>query len=120
MPNIRQINRGMKIRKIVGISLTLCAIVVAVICGIVISTIIKSTPSDVNYFQTIAIVAAIGGFTIFALLGLGGLLVSRDKETDIIVENPNNPLICHDCKREYDRTWKVCIKCGKPLVEKQR
>lgn len=33
--------------------------------------------------------------------------------------NPNNPLICHSCNQDYDRSWKVCLKCGKPLVEKQ-
>lgn len=27
--------------------------------------------------------------------------------------------ICPICGKIYDKTWKVCLKCGKPLVEKK-
>ena len=33
--------------------------------------------------------------------------------------NPSNPLICNNCNRDYDRTWKVCLQCGKQLIEKK-
>lgn len=54
----------------------------------------------------------------------GGLFLSNENiftgKTDMknVEANPNNPLICHDCNQDYDETWKVCLKCGKPLVKK--
>jgi hypothetical protein len=47
-----------------------------------------------------------------------GYLLLEKNEEEKIEEHPNNPLICQYCKRDYDRTWKVCLKCGKVLVEK--
>lgn len=60
----------------------------------------------------IALPALISGPLLF-------FLFSHDAK-EKIVENANNPLICECCKRDYDRTWKVCLTCGQPLVEKSR
>ena len=47
---------------------------------------------------------------------IGMILLTDKKET--ILKNPNNPLICQYCKRDYDKTWKICLNCGKPLIDR--
>jgi len=108
----------MNVRKFVGIS-SLIAGSVALVVGIfIIGEIIEvsiSYPWATGLEVGLAIIAVfvISGF----LFGLGAEILTNKKED--IKENPDNPLICRHCRRDYDRTWKVCLNCGKPLIEKR-
>jgi len=75
-------------------------------------------------YRIFASLALTGGIFFLSLIYyLNRPKVKEQFEQKIIDEenvelNPNNPLICHHCNRDYNRTWKVCLKCGKSLVEK--
>ena len=52
-----------------------------------------------------------------------GLIVHGRNRLTILEEkipppNPDNPLICLRCNRDYNGSWKVCLACGKELSEK--
>ena len=105
------------IRKIIGALLVLAGTVlfVAFVFNSIHLYIIGLTNSAIwGFIEGVVPIFALS----FLLTGLGVGFIFK-KEKSVPVENPNNPLICRYCKQDYDKSWKVCLKCGKPLIEKQ-
>jgi len=104
--------------KIVGILLILVG--VAIILSLIISMAF-GIPYGPNSWDGVSVaVLGLPTFIIASLLIMFGVgLINYKKEiTKMNSNNPYNPMICNNCKQDYDRTWKICLKCGKPLVEK--
>jgi len=70
----------------------------------------------------IMIFVGIATIVAFPLLALGGYFFTYKWEKPIVYDkdSSNLPFYCSKCNRSYDSSWKVCLKCGKPLVEKSK
>jgi len=108
----------MTVRKFVGISSMIVGLVALVVGLFIVSEIVKAS---ISYPGATGLEVALAFATVFIisgfLLGIGSEILTNKEEN--IKENPDNPLICRHCRRDYDKTWKVCLNCGKPLIEKQ-
>lgn len=46
------------------------------------------------------------------------LLTYKAGKSPPLQDGLKHKMICNICNIEYDKTWKVCLKCRKPLVKK--
>ncbi len=108
----------LNMRKTFGIILISIGVVIAIVGLVIIALgIAQSQPKyrlEVaimlsGFYLFIAICSSVPSYIGFRLLQKKGQDVSK---------NINSPLVCPSCKLGYDNTWKVCLKCGKPLTER--
>ena len=97
---------GATILAIVSFLLILPACIMAILAGI-------SGPPDKTIIDRVIRLSFMMSPLFF--LSSGVLLLKYKKEAPSVY--PDNTLVCPSCEKSYDSTWKICLKCGKPLVE---
>lgn len=104
------------VRKTIGVLLLMAGVAIFLFVLQTFPRFEEVNRNDKDFINVLTIVLAGAPLSLF-LFVIGGFFATHKKM--IIEEHSSNPLICSNCKLDYDTTWKVCLKCGKPLIEKQ-